>query len=681
MIDITLGTFFIGSMSIPQKLKEEYESLIQQIRHHDQMYYLHDHPEISDAEYDRLFDRLLKIENEYPGIIAPDSPSQRIGAEPLSAFKSVTHRVRMLSLQKVISGEEFAEFDRRAHDGLETDDEIEYTVEPKLDGLAVELIYERGMLMVGSTRGDGSRGEEVTQNLRTIRNIPLRLSLDTAYKYPLLEIRGEVIIRKSSFIKLNQKMEQTGQPPFANPRNAAAGSLRQLDSKITAGRPLLFYAYGISATDLPELTTQYDTMQFIKREGFLINEHITRAGGIKEVARHFEFLQKIRPELDYEIDGMVVKVDHFDRQLALGEISRAPRWAVAWKFAAEEAETIVRDIIFSVGRTGVITPVAKLEPVHVSGVTVSNASLHNEDEMTALDIKIGDSVIIRRAGDVIPEVVEVLKEKRAGHEKKVSMPQICPSCGTMTVRPEGEAAHRCLNSGCPAQIIERIFHFASKEAMDVEGLGGKLAAQLVEQKLVKDPSDIYFLAEEMLLPLELMGEKKARNLLNAIEASKKRELPNIIIALGIPGVGETAARALAGHFGQFDILYRAGHDDLIAIEGIGPTIAQSIMDYFANPGNREMITKMKKVGVIFPSFRIKRKSGALAGKTFVITGTLSESREHFKKLIENAGGKVAGSVSSKTDYLLAGEKAGSKLDNAKKLGIKIIDETAFEKLL
>ncbi len=535
-------------MPIPEKIKKEYETLVVQIRYHDELYYKYDRPEISDAEYDRLFDRLLNIEKLNPEIIAPDSPSRRVGAEPLKEFRTVTHRVRMLSLQKVISKEEFAEFDRRAREGLGVAHEIEYTVEPKLDGLAVELIYENGVFTTGSTRGDGSRGEDVTQNLKTIRSIPLRLSDNSARKYPLLEVRGEVIIRKSAFAKLNQKMTEQEQAPFANPRNAAAGSLRQLDSKITVARPLIFNAYGISVTDLPELGSQYETMNFLKSEGFLVNEHLAIVTGVGSVASKFESLVEIRPKLDYEIDGMVVKVNSYDEQLALGEISRAPRWAVAWKFAAEEAETTVKDIIFSVGRTGVITPVAKLEPVHVSGVTVSNASLHNEDEMQSLDIMIGDTVIIRRAGDVIPEVVEVIKEKRTGKEKSVSMPQTCPSCGTKTVRPEGEAAHRCLNSACPAQVIERIFHFAAKGAMDIEGLGGKLAAQLVENNLVKDPSDIYYLTRENLLTLELMGEKKAQNILGAIKTSKNRELPQMIVALGIFGIGETAARILAERF-------------------------------------------------------------------------------------------------------------------------------------
>jgi len=668
-------------MPASEKITREYEELKRLIEYHNKLYYIYDRPEISDAEYDRLFDRLLAIEKEYPKIVLPDSPSQRIGAQPLDKFRTVTHRLRMLSLQKVTSRDEFIDFDRRAKEGLGISEDIEYIVEPKLDGLAVELVYEDGLLVAGSTRGDGAKGEDVTPNIKTIRSIPLRLSDETSRKYPLLEIRGEVIIRKSDFAKLNDTMTKVEQAAFANPRNAAAGSLRQLDSKITAMRPLFFYGYGISATDLPDLPNQFSVMQLLRKEDFRINEHLAKVAGIDGVAKHFEMLENVRPQLDYEIDGMVVKVNRFAEQLTLGEISRAPRWAVAWKFSAEEAETSVEDIIFSVGRTGIITPVAKLRPVRVSGVTVSNASLHNEDEMKNLDIRIGDTIIIRRAGDVIPEVLEVIKDRRSGSERNVSMPTACPSCGMKVVRPEGEAAHRCFNAACPAQTIERLYHFASKDAMDIEGLGGKLATQLVENQLVKDPSDIYYLNKDKLLPLELMGDKRAQNLLDAIEASKNRELPRIIVALGIFGVGETAARSLAEHFGDFERLYGASYDELIQIDGIGPIIANSIVDYFSNPGNREMIRKMKSARVAFPPYRITPKISPLTAKAFVITGTLSKPREHFKKLIKDNGGKVVASVSSKTDYLLAGVKAGSKLNNAKKLGVKIISEEELNDLI
>jgi len=668
-------------MAAPETIKKEYRELIEKINHHARLYYVHDRPEISDAEYDKLYDRMLAIEEEYPELRAADSPSQRVGAEPLPEFESVEHRLRMLSLQKVTTREEFGEFDRRVREGLGTDGPVEFVVEPKLDGLAVELVYENGLLTIGSTRGDGTRGENITQNLKTLNSIPLSLSKEAAGTYPLLEVRGEAIMHRSEFAKLNSRLEEEGLQPFANPRNASAGSLRQLDSKITAQRPLVFYAYGISERELPGLPDQYAVMRFLSREGFRINEHLTRVSGIDGVSDKFAELERIRPKLNYEIDGMVVKVNRFDEQIRLGEISRAPRWAVAWKFAAEEAETVVEDIMFSVGRTGVVTPVAKLEEVPVSGVKVTNASLHNEDIMKALDIRVGDKVMVRRAGDVIPEVVRVLYEERTGHETIVPFPEVCPSCGAEIHRPEGEAAWRCFNTACPAQLKERLFHFASNDAMEIDGLGDKLAEQLVEKGLVKDPADLYRLTKEDLLPLDLMGEKKAQNLLDAVARSKTRELPRIIVALGIFGVGETAARTLAEHFRDFEKLRNASEEELTEIEGIGPKIAQSIREFFQQKQNEEMLKKLYHSGVEFRSVAKKTGPSPLADLTFVITGTLSRSRDHFKKLIIDNGGKVTGSVSANTDYLLAGENAGSKLDKAKKLGIKIVDEEEFNSLL
>ncbi|MEW6050039.1 MAG: NAD-dependent DNA ligase LigA [Candidatus Zixiibacteriota bacterium] len=664
-----------------KKLLAEYEQLKQQLNHHNYRYYVLDQPEITDADYDRLFDRLVTIEKEHPELATLDSPSQRVGATPSKKFAPVRHRVQMLSLQKVTSTEEFAEFDRRVHEGLDVTADIEYVTEPKLDGLAVELVYEKGLLVLGSTRGDGSVGENVTVNLRTVKNIPLRLSARAAAMYPLLEVRGEVIMRRSAFEKLNAKLTAQELPPLANTRNGAAGSLRQLDPKITASRPLLFYAYGISATDLSGLETQQKTIDFLKGEGFRVNEHIEPVRGVDHAAKVFEKLTQLRPTLDYEIDGMVVKVNRFTDQVRLGQVSRAPRWAVAWKFAAELAETILEDVEFSVGRTGVITPVAKLKPVRVSGVTVSNASLHNEDELKRLDIRIGDAVVVRRAGDVIPEVVEVITEKRHKDARSVRFPTQCPSCGEPISRPEGEAAHRCVNAACPAQLEGRLIHFASKGGFDIEGLGDKLARQLISNALVSDPADVFFLTKEQLLPLDLMGDKKAENLLEGIGRSRAVGLPRIIYALGIIGVGEAAAKLLADHFGMFERLAAASLDELQNINGIGPEIAQNIVDFFAGPHNRGMIEKLHRGGVEFPPYKTTTKKGKLLGKTFVITGTLSQPREHFKDMIEKNGGKVAGSVSKKTDYLLCGEDAGSKLDNAKKLGVKIIDETAFQSLL
>lgn len=668
-------------MAADNNIMKEYRKLVETIRHHDRQYYVHDNPEISDSEYDKLFDRLLELEKEFPELVHADSPSQRVGAEPLPEFQQAVHRIRMLSLQKVTTVEEFTEFDRRVHEGLNIEEPIEYAVEPKLDGLAVELVYENGLFTIGSTRGDGAKGENITQNLRTLKSIPLSLSELTAGKYPLLEVRGEVIMRRSEFSALNERLAGEEKQTFANPRNAAAGSLRQLDSKITAQRPLIFYAYAVSERELTRLDNQYDTMKFLKGEGFRISEHLELLSGIDTVHGKFDYLEKVRPTLDYEIDGMVIKVNRFDQQLRLGEISRAPRWAVAWKFAAEETETTLLDIDFSVGRTGTVTPVAKLDPVQVAGVTVSNASLHNEEIMQNLDAREGDKVIIRRAGDVIPEVVRVLFEKRSGKEKTKPFPKVCPSCGAPIHRPEGEAAWRCFNSACPAQLKERLFHFASNEAMEIDGLGDKLAEQLVSQNLVKDPADLYYLTKEQLLPLDLMGDKKAENLLAGIKRTKDRPLPNLIVALGIFGVGETAARTLAVYFGEFEKLRNAPEEELTEIDGIGPKIAKSIVEYFAEKSNQKMIDKMLKAGVTFAPYGQTEGPSPLAGLTFVITGTLSKSRDHFKKLISENGGKVTGSVSSKTDYLLAGENAGSKQDKAKKLEIEIIDEEHLDNLI
>ncbi|MBI5266260.1 MAG: NAD-dependent DNA ligase LigA [candidate division Zixibacteria bacterium] len=662
-------------------IRTEYEKLKAEIERHNRLYYVEDKPAISDAAYDQLFDRLLEIEQQFPDLLSPDSPSQRVGAAPSKKFESVRHRVPMLSLQKVTTVEEFADFDRRVREGLETDTDIEYMVEPKLDGLAVELVYRDGLLVVGSTRGDGVNGENITANLKTIRNIPLKLSAQTARQFPLLEVRGEVIMKLSAFKKLNAQLESNEEQPLANTRNGAAGSLRQLDSKITASRPLLFYAYGISDTELPRPGSQSETIELLKAEGFSINEHMSPARGVTNVAKAFEKLSSIRPTLDYEIDGMVVKVNDFSSQRTLGQISRAPRWAVAWKFAAELAETILEGVEFSVGRTGVITPVAKLKPVRVSGVMVSNASLHNEDELTRLDVRCGDTVVVRRAGDVIPEVVEVILERRPKGAKPVSYPKTCPSCHQPIERLEGEAAHRCLNVACPAQIEGRLFHFASKGGMDIEGLGGKLAEQLRDAGLVHDPADVYALTKEQLLTLDLMGDKRAQNLLDAIDRSRHAELPRIIYALGIIGVGETAARILADELGTFDELAAASEERLQNINGIGPTIAGNIAQFFHHKANRTMIDKMKRGGVVFPVHQRKQTRGALLGRTFVITGTLSQPRDHFKALIESNGGKVTDSVTKKTDYLVCGEDAGSKLEKAKKLGVTVIDEQALLNLL
>ncbi len=661
----------------PATVVNEHRKLKAEIERHDRLYYAEDSPTISDTEYDRLFDRLLVIEKEYPRLITPDSPSQRVGAAPSARFEPVTHREPMLSLQKVTTIEEFNEFDRRVREGLEISTDVEYVTEPKLDGLAVELLYENGLLVTGSTRGDGVTGENVTPNLRTVRNIPLKLSDPASRTYPLLEVRGEVIMHRSAFVKLNRQLEQDNRAPLANPRNGAAGSLRQLDSNVTAGRPLVFYAYGISATTLTGLDGQSRVIEFLKNEGFLVNRLIRTVAGPSAVHRRFEELTQMRGDLDYDIDGMVVKVDQFAQQQLLGQISRAPRWAVAWKFAAETAETVIKSVIFSVGRTGVVTPVARLEPVKVSGVWVSSATLHNADNMTRLGVYIGAVATIWRAGDVIPEVVEI---RDGGTGEKVEFPSKCPSCNEILERDEGEAAHRCKNPVCPAQLEGRLFHFASKGGFDIDGLGGKLAKQLIEQKLVKNPADLFSLTREQLLPLELMAEKRAQNLIDAIDRSKLTQLPKLTYALGIIGVGEAAARLLAEHFGSFDRLESGSIEELEQIPGIGPVIARNIRGFFDNDGNHRMLEIMHRTGVAFPVYQSGNR-GKLTGKIFVITGTLSKPRNHFKNLIEKQGGRVTGSISSRTDFLLCGADAGSKLDKAKKLGVQIIDENGLVRLL
>lgn len=669
---------------VPNKIISELEKLRNEIEEHNYQYYVLDNPSVSDAEYDKLFDRLLELEKQYPDLVTPDSPSQRVGAPPSEKFEKVEHRIPMLSLQKVTTFDEFKEFDRRVHEGLGLDStiDIEYVFEPKLDGLAVELVYENGRLITGSTRGDGTTGENITVNLKTLKSIPLKLTKKTAEKYPLLEIRGEVILRRSDFAALNNAQEDMGLPVFANPRNAAAGSLRQLDSRITGSRPLLFIAYGISDQGLPGLESYWQVAKLLKGERFRVSKFIELISGINAVNQSHSNINSRREKLNYDIDGTVIKVNNFKDQIKLGQVSRAPRWAVAWKFAAETAETVLEDVIFQVGRTGIVTPVAALKPVRVGGVEVRRASLHNEDELREKGVHVGDAVIVRRAGDVIPEVVEVIKSKSPKDSRAVEFPDSCPSCHEPIFRPEGEAAYRCFNASCPAQVVERIFHFASKGGMDIEGLGTKLALQLAQKELVCSPADIYYLTKENLLPLDLMADKRAQNLLDAINESKNRPLSNIIFALGIPGVGETAAKTLAERFGTIDNLISASFETLDAISGIGPILAKSIVDYLKSNSGEEIIFRMKEGGVKFTPFKSDRREiEGISGKTFVITGTLSKPRDHFKKLIENAGGKVASSVSKKTDYLLAGEKAGSKLDKAKKLGVKVLEESDFEGMM
>ena len=665
-----------------ENIKDKIQELIEKISAYDYQYYVLDNPSISDFEYDKIFRSLVDLENENPELIRPDSPSQRVGGKALDAFESVIHRQAMLSLNNAFDEDELIAFDKRIKDDIGID-EVEYAVEPKFDGLAITLTYENGIFVQGATRGDGYTGENVTHNLKTIRSIPTKLN----YIHPpkLLEVRGEVLMLKKDFELLNQKQESLGEKQFANPRNAAAGSLRQLDPRITATRPLTFFSYGLGVCE-PNLNlkTHTQTIQLLKQFNLPISDLSTSVKGVKGLQSFYDKVSKLRNALAYDIDGVVYKVNSFNYQNELGFVSRAPRWAIAHKFPAEEALTEILDINVQVGRTGAITPVARLKPVFVGGVTVTNATLHNEDEMTRKDVHIGDIVSVRRAGDVIPEIVRVLINKRPKTIKKFRMPTECPECGSALVRIDDEAIIRC--SGglvCPAQQKQSIIHFASRKAMDIEGLGDKSVEQLVTIGLIHELPDIFKLKPEQLIKLDRMAEKSSRNLLDAIEKSKSTSLPRFIYALGIRNVGESTAKDLAGFYGDLDEIMKQTEESLQIVPDIGPTVAKSISDFFRQTKSREVINSLIGLGVHWPKYDIKKSSsGIFATKTFVLTGTLpSMSREEAKSIIEMNGGKVVGSVSKKTDYVVAGSDAGSKLTTAQELGLKIISQQELLKLI
>ena len=665
-----------------ENIKDKIQELIEKISTFDYQYYVLDNPSISDFEYDKIFRSLVDLENENPELIRPDSPSQRVGGKALDAFESVIHRQAMLSLNNAFDEDELIAFDKRIKDDIGID-EVEYAVEPKFDGLAITLTYENGIFVQGATRGDGYTGENVTHNLKTIRSIPTKLN----YIHPpkLLEVRGEVLMLKKDFELLNQKQESLGEKQFANPRNAAAGSLRQLDPRITATRPLTFFSYGLGVCE-PNLNlkTHTQTIQLLKQFNLPISDLSTSVKGVKGLQSFYDKVSKLRNALAYDIDGVVYKVNSFNYQNELGFVSRAPRWAIAHKFPAEEALTEILDINVQVGRTGAITPVARLKPVFVGGVTVTNATLHNEDEMTRKDVHIGDIVSVRRAGDVIPEIVRVLINKRPKTIKKFRMPTECPECGSALVRIDDEAIIRC--SGglvCPAQRKQSIIHFASRKAMDIEGLGDKSVEQLVTVGLIHELPDIFKLKLEQLINLDRMAEKSSRNLLDAIEKSKSTSLPRFIYALGIRNVGESTAKDLAGFYGDLDEIMKQTEESLQIVPDIGPTVAKSISDFFRQTKSREVINSLIGLGVHWPKYDIKKSSsGIFATKTFVLTGTLpSMSREEAKSIIEMNGGKVVGSVSKKTDYVVAGSDAGSKLTTAQELGLKIISQQELLKLI
>jgi DNA ligase (NAD+) len=662
---------------------EEAAALRQQLNHHNHLYYVLDDPSVPDAEYDRLMRRLQQLELEHPSLKTTDSPTQRVGGEALKAFKSVVHEVPMLSLDNAFNDEELLEFHRRVTDRLKLSAPLAYVCEPKLDGVAVSLLYQDGVLVRGATRGDGSTGENITENVRTINSIPLKLQTDMPPS--LLDVRGEIYLPKVGFNKLNAEAKDAGEKLFVNPRNAAAGSLRQLNSKITASRPLEMAAYSLGRMEgVKQPGTHSGTLALLKYWGFLVNPHVEVAEDIDDCLRYYQKISDIRDQLPCEIDGIVYKVDDLNLQQRLGFVARAPRWAIARKFPAQEEMTRLIDVEFQVGRTGTVTPVARLEPVFVGGVTVSNATLHNQDEVTRLGVQIGDTVIVRRAGDVIPKVVKVILEKRPVTAKKIVFPDHCPVCGSPVERVKGEAVARC--SGglvCSAQRKQAIKHYASRKAMDIDGLGNKLVEQLVDQNLVSTVDDLYRLELNQLADLERMGLKSAENLLLALEESKKTTLPHFIYALGIREVGEATARSLANYFGVFEALAQASQEDLQDVSDVGPVVAHFVHDFFTQQENLAVVSRLRDAGVHWPDLISEdEKLLLLSGQTWVLTGGMDVmGRTEAKEKLQQLGAKVAGSVSAKTDCVVAGTGAGSKLKKAEELDIRVMDEEALLELL
>lgn len=674
----------MGEVDELRAIEERIRKLRDEIEFHNYQYYVLDDPVISDAEYDALMRELVELEAEHPELVTPDSPTQRVGAAPAEAFAPVVHRSPMMSLANVYSVEELRAFDTRVRKALDGEP-VEYVAELKIDGLAVSLTYEDGKFVRGATRGDGTTGEDVTHNLKTIRSIPMRLRLDRPVS---IDVRGEVYMIRREFHKLNEERRAAGEPLFANPRNAAAGSLRQLDPKVTAARPLDIFVYGIgymSAAGGAAPETHLEALGLLKEAGFRTNPNTRLCRTIDEVVDYCANWGERRDTLDYEIDGVVVKVNSLAQQERLGATARSPRWAVAYKFPARQATTKVRDIIVQVGRTGTLTPVAVLDPVELAGSTVSRATLHNEDIIRAKDIRIGDTVVVEKGGDVIPEVVKVVTERRTGAEREFRMPAKCPECGADVVRLEGEAASRCVGGmACPAQVREGILHFASRDAMDIEGMGPSLVAQLLDAGLVKTVADIYDLKLDDIARLERMGRKSAENLLGAIERSKSHPLHRLVFALGIRHVGERSARDLAEHFGTMDRLAAATYDELTDVPDVGPKVAESVLAFFREARNREILRRLADAGVNMKETEkaVPSAESPLAGKTVVLTGTLERfTRKEAEEAVLARGGKVSSSVSRKTDYVVVGKDPGSKYDKARELGVTILDEHEFERLL
>jgi DNA ligase (NAD+) len=663
-------------------LQKKIDALRDKVRYHEHRYYVLDNPEISDAEFDKLMDELIALEAEHPELVTPDSPTQRVGGKPSEEFAKVRHSTPMLSLGKTTSESELRDWERRVHE-LAGQSQVDYVCEPKLDGMSLALRFSAGRLSLGLTRGDGTVGEDVTPNVRTVRSVPLAIAAKVLEKASIpsdFEVRGELLMPLAAFQRMNEERERQGLSTFANPRNATAGTVRTLEPNVTAQRRLDFFAYGLLSDGRPIFDRNSKVLAALQAVGFKVNPRHKLAKNLKQVMEFVNEMEAARDTLPYEIDGAVVKVDRVALQEELGFTGKAPRWAIAYKFAARAGETQIENILVQVGRTGKLTPVAALRPVSIGGTTVTRATLHNMDEIVRLGVRIGDWVAVERGGDVIPKVVEVLEDKPRG-TREFHMPERCPVCGGHVVRAEGEADHRCVNANCPAKLRESVRHFASRGVMNIEGMGDALVNQLVDAGLVKSVADIYDLNESDLLKLERMGKKSAQNILSEIENSKTLPLERVIYGLGIPMAGERTAQFLAEHFGSMDALISASEEELQTVNEIGPRVSQSIREFFDEPKNVALVEKLRGAGLTFKG-TTKQRGTALAGKTFVLTGTLDRfTRDEAKKLIEDAGGKVSGSVSKKTDYVVAGAESGSKLDKARELGVVVIDEKEMERLL
>jgi len=671
-----------ANAAVPAQIVAQAAELREQIEHHNHCYYVDNAPQIPDADYDALMRTLQALEAEYPALVTPDSPTQRVSGQPAAEFATVVHDIPMLSLDNAFSEADVLAFDRRVRERLGVD-EVDYCCDPKIDGLAISLLYVDGRFVRGATRGDGTRGEDVTQNLRTIRAIPLHLQ---GQGWPnRLEIRGEVYMTQQGFSEMNRRLANRAEKTFVNPRNAASGSLRQLDSQITAQRPLRFFGYGVGVIEGGTLpATQFELINALKKWGIPVSAHLQQVAGISGCLDYHRHIAEIRHQMGYDIDGVVYKVNRFEQQQALGLVARAPRWAIAHKFPAQEALTRLLDVDWQVGRTGAITPVARLEPIFVGGVTVSNATLHNLDEIERKDVRIGDTVYVRRAGDVIPEIARVELACRPVDARIITLPTLCPVCGAHVVRPEGEAIARCTGQlACPAQRKEALRHFASRRAMDIDGLGDKLVDLLVAHGLANDLADLYHLTTEQLAVLPRLAEKSANNLIQAIARSRQTTLARFLYALGIPGVGEATAQTLAAYFGNLADFMAADAEALQQVSDVGPVVAKQILDFFAEADNRHVIERLQVAGVRWSAPQSPINSAvALAGKTFVLTGTLAAmTRDEAAAAIQRVGGKVTSSVSKQTDYLVAGDHPGSKLTKAVALGVSVLDEQALNELL